>query len=230
MKKVNEIFFDVHGLTSTSVSHLADIGQEVIAGHEAKLKNLSFVTAKVDIVGSASESGKTVNVGYGEDMLEQICPLLEDIAQMNAFCAWMREAVKAKDKELKTVSALSFENWCENNGVSIPFQPECPKVDETEIIGSMSIKERNLYFQLEATTATIGKYIHPGGVFASAREELQNKLVKPYQADGSGKDMLIYAYAPSVTPERVEEVFFELQKRHRQSKRELNKMKFFIKR
>ena len=77
--------------------------------------------------------------------------------------------------------------------------------------------------------ATIGKYIHPGGAFSAAREELQNKMVKPYSTDGNGKDTLIYAHTPSVNPQKVEDVFFELQKWHRQNERELNRMKFAIK-
>lgn len=112
MEKANEIFFSEHGLTSTSASHLADLAQEVIAGNEAKLKNMTFVTSKVDIVGQASESGKNVCVGYDENMLNQVRPILEEIASMNAFCAWMREAVKAKDKELEQVVNLTFEDWC----------------------------------------------------------------------------------------------------------------------
>jgi hypothetical protein len=230
MNAINEIFFDNHGLTSTSASHLADLAQEVIAGCEAKLKNLTFVTTKVDIVGSASESGKTVNIGYDEKMLEQVRPLLEEIASMNAFCAWMREAVKAKDKELKRVINLTFEEWCSDKKIEIPSRPEYPeKTKETDIIAQLNIKERNRYFQLEAVAATIGKYIHPGGAFSVAREELQNKMVKPYSTDGNGKDTLIYAHTPSVNPQRVEDVFFELQKWHRQNERELNKMKFAIK-
>ena len=110
MNNINEIFFDNHGLTSTSASHLADLAQEVIAGNEAKLKNMTFLTTKVDIVGSASESGKTICVGYDGNMLAQVRPLLEEIASMNAFCAWMREAVKAKDKELKRVANLHLKN------------------------------------------------------------------------------------------------------------------------
>ena len=77
--------------------------------------------------------------------------------------------------------------------------------------------------------STIGKYIHPGGQFSSAREELQNGIMKPYSTDGNGKDTLIYAHVPSVDPQKVEDVFFELQKWHRQNERELNKMKFAIK-
>jgi hypothetical protein len=57
MEKVNEVFFSEKGLTSTSASHLADLAQETILGNETKLKNISFITTKVDIVGSLSESG-----------------------------------------------------------------------------------------------------------------------------------------------------------------------------
>lgn len=61
---------------------------------------------------------------------------------------------------------------------------------------------------MEAIAATIGKYIHPGGQFSSAREELQNRIMKPYSTDDNGKDTLIYAHVPSVDPQKVEDVFF----------------------
>ena len=53
--------------------------------------------------------------------------------------------------------------------------------------------------------------------------------MKPCEADGDGKDTLIYSYIPSVSQEKVEEVFFELQKLHRQNERELNRIKFALK-
>ena len=89
MEKVNEVFFSEKGLTSTSASHLADLAQKTVLGNEAKLKNMSFITTKVDIVGSLSESGKTVSLGYDEKGLSEVKGLLEEIAEMNAFCAWM---------------------------------------------------------------------------------------------------------------------------------------------
>lgn len=212
MEKVSEVFFSEHGLTSTSASHLADLAQEVIAGNEAKLKNMTFLTTKVDIVGSASESGKTICVGYDENMQAQVHPLLEDTASMNAFCAWMREAVKAKDKELKRVANFTFKEWCTLQGVENTFQSILSEGnDGNRYHCSNEYQGRNRYLQLEAIAATIGKYIHPGGQFSSAREELQNRIMKPYSTDGNGKDTLIYAHVPSVDPQKVEDVFFELQ-------------------
>ena len=64
MKKVNEVFFGNHGLTSTSANHLANIAKEKIVSNEAKLKNLNFVTTTVDIVGSEPRlSGKRISRG-----------------------------------------------------------------------------------------------------------------------------------------------------------------------
>ena len=48
MKKVNEVFFGNHGLTSSSANYMANIAKEKILSNEAKLKNLNFVTTTVD--------------------------------------------------------------------------------------------------------------------------------------------------------------------------------------
>lgn len=230
MERINEIFFGEHGLTSTSATHLANIAQETIVSHEEKLRNLNFVTTKVDIVGSPVHSEKTVNIGYDEAFLGQIKSVLEEIAEMNAFCAWVREAVKAKDKELKAIDEMAIDIWCEKNGFELAEEPIRPgRIYENDIIAKMNIKERNEYYQLEAIAATIGKCIHNEGPLSSARKELQNKVVKPFSTEGSGQEMLIYSHKPSVEPQKVEDIFFELQKWHRSNEQQLNKIKFDIK-
>ena len=79
-------------------------------------------------------------------MLNQVRPPLEDIASMNAFCAWMREAVKAKDKVLKLVTNLTFEEWCALQGIKFSSNPPYPEdFTETDVIAQMNIKERNRY-------------------------------------------------------------------------------------
>ena len=230
MEPINEIFFGEHGLTSTSATHLANIAQETIVSHEEKLKNLNFVTTKVDIVGSPTHSEKMVNIGYDEAFLGQIRSILEEIAEMNAFCAWVREAVKAKDKELNAIDEMDIDVWCEENGFELAKEPIRPRrIYENDIIAKMNVRERNEYYQLEAIAATIGKCIHKEGPLSSARKELQNKMVKPFSTEGSGHEMLIYSHVPSVEPQKVEDIFFELQKWHRSNEQQLNKIKFDIK-
>lgn len=230
MEAINEIFFGEHGLTSTSANHLANIAKETVAINEEKLKSLNFVTTKVDIIGSSENSGKVVCIGCDESFLCQIKDLLAEIAEMNAFCAWIREAIKAKDKELAVIDKMNLNSWCKQNGRTFAIEPSQPaKVSEEDIIAQMDIKERNEYYRLEAIAATIGKCIHNDGAFSQARKKLQEKSSNPISTEGNGKDMLIYSYAPSIEPSKVETMFFELQKWHRTNEAQLNKIKFDIK-
>ncbi|MBR1556709.1 MAG: hypothetical protein IJ647_02940 [Prevotella sp.] len=229
MKKVNEVFFGEHGLTSTSANHLANIAQEKIVSNEAKLKNLNFVTATVDIVGSPANSGKVINRGYDEAQLSEVHGLLSEIADMNAFCAWIREAIKAKESELNNATVKSFEEWMKENELENK-RPDYEEVSADDIMAEMTVKERNEYFRLEAVAATIGKYIHKDGVYSVAREELHNRLMKPYSTEGTGKQTLIYSYTPSIDQQKVEDLFFELQKWHRSNEQKLNRIKYNIRR
>ena len=222
MKKVNEVFFGNHGLTSTSANHLANIAKEKIVSNEAKLKNLNFVTTTVDIVGSPADSGKTISRGYHEEELAEVRTLLSEIADMNAFCAWIREAIKAKEAEIKNVTERDFDDWLKENGLRLERPTTGVKPTEDDIIEEMNIRERFEYLQLEATAATIGKYIHPDGVFSNAREELHNRIMKPYSTEGTGKETLIYSYVPSIDQQKVDDLFFDLQKWHRTNEQHLD--------
>ena len=228
MKKVNEVFFGEHGLTSTSANHLANIAQEKIVSNEAKLRNLNFVTTTVDIVGSPADSGKVINKGYDEAQLGEIRGLLAEIADMNAFCAWIREAIRAKDSELEDVTDMSYEEWLKENNL----ENERPVLEDDvtidDIKAEMNIKERNEYFHLEAIAATIGKYIHKDGIYSAARQELHNRLMKPYSTEGTGKETLIYQHTPSLDQQKVEDLFFDLQKWHRTNEASLNRIKYNI--
>ena len=230
MKKVNEVFFGPPGLTSTSANYMANIAKEKIVSNEAKLKNLNFVTTTVDIVGSPADSGKTISRGYKEEELAEVRTLLSEIADMNAFCAWVREAIKAKEAEIKDVTERSFDDWLKENGLSLERPVSAANPTEDDIMEEMNIRERNEYLQLEATAATIGKYIHPDGVYSKAREELHNRTMKPYSTEGTGKETLIYSYVPSIDQQKVDDLFFELQEWHRTNEQQLNRIKYEIKR
>ena len=228
MKKVNEVFFGEHGLTSTSANHLANIAQEKIVSNEAKLRNLNFVTTTVDIVRSPADSGKVINKGYDEAQLGEIRGLLAEIADMNAFCAWIREAIRAKNSELEDVTDMSYEEWLKAN--NLENERPVPEDDVTidDIKAEMNIKDRNEYFHLEAIAATIGKYIHKDGIYSAARQELHNRLMKPYSTEGTGKETLIYQHTPSLDQQKVEDLFFDLQKWHRTNEASLNRIKYNI--
>ena len=164
MKKANEVFFGGHGLTSTSANHLANIAQEKIVSNEAQLKKLNFVTTTVDIVGSPADSGKVINKGYDETQLGEIRGLMSEIADMNAFCAWIREAIRAKEAELNNITAKSYEDWLEEN--ELENNRPIPEADATtdDIMAEMTVKERNEYFHLEAVAAHLRCALQTGRI------------------------------------------------------------------
>ena len=181
-------------------------------------------------MGSPADSGKTISQGYKEEELAEVRTLLSEIADMNAFCAWVREAIKAKEAEIKDVTERSFDDWLKENGLSLERPVSAANPTEDDIMEEMNIRERNEYLQLEATAATIGKYIHPDGVYSKAREELHNRTMKPYSTEGTGKETLIYSYVPSIDQQKVDNLFFELQVWHRTNEQQLNRIKYDIKR
>ena len=61
---------------------------------------------------------------------------------------------------------------------------------------------------------------------SDARKELKDKLQHPHEVDGKGRDALIYTYTPTVNVAEVDNVFFELQKKHREVQAQLNAMKY----
>ena len=232
MQKKNEVFFGKHGITSTSANHLANIAKELIADNEAKLKNITFVTTTIDIVGTATP-GKAISRGYTEEQLGEVRRLIEEIAAMHAFCAWVREAIKAKEEELNLVAEKDYALWEQEAGLE-PLESTSRRrrynpVDEDDIISEMNIRERNEYYRLEAYAAAIGQYIHGEGALATAREALHTAVMKPYSTEGAGADTIIYAHTPSVEESKVDDVFFDLQKWHRENERELNRIKYAIK-
>ena len=86
--------------------------------------------------------------------------------------------------------------------------------------------ERNRYYELETLAAVIGEAIHPGGSLANAREALEHRLQAPNEVKGNGRDALIYTYTPTVAPETVDDLYFSLQKLHRETQASLNSIKF----
>lgn len=225
------VFFKKEGeegiaLTSTSANHIANLAKEYIQGVETQLNNVSFFSVEVALVSSTG-GANTIHVGENPEILGSLQSMLEGVAQAKSLIAWLREGIKAKESLMKGLQTISLEDWCKENGIT---KPEAPAYDhvltESEYYASLPIKERNRYYQLETEAAVIGAYIHPNGSLSNARKELKDKIQHPHQVDGKGRDALIYTYTPTVGVADVDDVFFELQKKHREVQAQLNAMKY----
>ena len=225
------VFFKKEGeegvaLTSTSANHIANLAKEYIQGVETQLNNICFFNVEVALVGSAG-GANTIQTGETSEVLNNLQSLLEGVAQAKSLIAWLREGIKAKENLMKDLQTIRLEDWYKESGIAEPETPDYGHVlTEMEYYASLPIKERNRYYQLETEAAVLGKYIHPDGHLADARKELKDKLQHPHKVDGKGRDALIYTYTPTIDVVEVDNVFFELQKKHREVQAQLNAMKY----
>lgn len=225
MKK-DMIFFTSEGagLTSTSANHVANLAKEMIRNIEIGLGELQFYSTSVALIGGGVAN--SLDTGAVVEDVESVPDRLHNIAEAKSLIAWLREAIKARERLLNEVRDMSLSKWCEQEGEKIPEQPRLGEsLTEDDYWASRPMAERCHYYELETLAATLGKAIHPGGALADAREQLQQRLKKPNQVVGDGRDTLIYTYTSSVDAKIVEDVYFRLQKQYRDAQARLNILK-----
>lgn len=227
MKK-DYIFFAADGnsgLTSTSANHIANMAKEMIRGLEASLDSLVLYSTAVALIGT--DSADTLSIGAKETDLVAVEGKLLTVAKAKSLIAWLREAIKAKERLIAEAEAMTAEEYARSQGIELPKEPEQkPALTEDDYYASLTLAERNRYYELETLAAVLGKAIHPDGSFANAREALDQRVQHPREVKGDGRDTLIYSYTPTVKPEAVEEVYFVLQRQYREVQSRLNAMKF----
>lgn len=221
----NSVFFSENGLTSTSANHVANLAKEYVQNIEKDLNNTSFVNTSVTLIDS--NNNVTTSIGNDATFLELVETKLNKISDAKSLIAWLREALKAKENLQAELNRLSLADWVKiEKNETLPEYPERDNyMTEDDYYASLNIKDRNRYYMLETQAAVYGKYIHPSGAFSKAREELSDKLNRPHEVKEDGRDTIIYNYNPSVEQSKVEDLFFKLQKDHRQVQAQLNGMK-----
>lgn len=217
----NSSFFGTEGLTMTSANHIANLAKEFTKASERALNSVSFIETKLTIIGS--DTVQPIHTGWCDAALGHITENLKVVYEANSLIAWLREAIKAYDKHVKSIEAQTLEEYCQECGVALPEEP-CRETSITkeEYIETLTIKERNKILMLQAQAAVYGKYIHPEGPFAGARAELMEKLANETEVKGNGRDTLLYHYKPTADAMKVEDCFYQLQKAYRATQAELN--------
>ena len=218
---MNNVFFSENGLTSTSANHIANLAKEYVQDIESRLANIKLYKSEVALIGT--ETRNLLSDGWGNAAISEIADLLGTVTEAKSLIAWLREAIKARSQEINKAEAITIEDWAAELGITLPEYPKrADTVTDDDIIAEMSIKERNRIFALQTKAATFGKYVHPDGNFARARKDLMKRQSEPVEVHGEGRDAMFYYYTPSCDEENVEDVFFALQKVHRETQAELN--------
>ena len=217
----DKIFFGEQGLTSTSCNFIANLCKELYQATEAALNSMVFYTTTVKLMGSST----TDMLKEGVTTVKDIPEALKMVAELKNLIGWCREAISAKERLIKEAQNGGYEYY----GIEIPKSPEREDyISSDDVIAEFNIKQRNRYYYLEAFCATIGQYIHPGGVYATERDQLQKIIHEPNTVSGSGRDALLYSRKPSLDPQEVEDTFMSLQQTYREYQAELNSIKHDI--
>ena len=217
----DKIFFSEQGLTMTSANHISNLCKEAYRSLEEQLGSIIFFTTTVQLLGGGEErllrSGLTTTSDIEKNMVH--------IAKLKSLIAWLREAIKAKERLINEINDSTFKDY----GIEVPEAPQSVSpLTEDEYISTWNIKKRNRYYFLETLCATIGQYIHKGGAYAMAREALQEALNEPHTLKGEGRDAILYSCTPSLSAEEVEDTYMHLQNTYREYQAELNSFKHEI--
>lgn len=222
------VFLGNKGLTSTEANHYANMAKEITEASTKYLSNMRFYSTYIESLSGTSK--KLMSQGLTTLDAESHIKL---IASMNTFCAWVREAIKEKDGMLKELDLISLETWAFNNNIELPeapiMIPGSIAPSEYSIINTWSAEKRLKYLSLEATAATIGKYIHPNGAISQAREEFHTAVSNPIKKEVLSSEIILYSNVPTISENSVEEFFMNLQNEHRKFEKELNSLKSELK-
>ena len=221
-------FFAENGLTSTSANYYCNMAKETARKIKNTLENVRFYSETVNVIGMPD--GGTVSNGITADKLDVIKSGLDCLSKLNAFTAFMREAIKEKERLYKEASnwvdEKAEEDFRERMDAHRLAEPDSPKyITEEDVKKSWTVGEQEKYLSLEAEAAAYGKYIHEDGSISMARIDLMDKISNPRCVQVNGRDTIFHNYEPTVSESDVDDFFFDLQAHYREVQAELNGMK-----
>ena len=221
-------FFGEDGITSTSANHIANLAKEAVRNCQEKLASVSFYEETISLIGNKEQT--TVHNGLDIAGLLSLPKLVETISQAHSLIAFLREAIKEKERKMKEA-----QEWTDSDEderlrkegaelmLSKPVKEKYPT--EEQIKQTWSVGEQEKFLSLEAEAAALGKFIHEDGFLSMARIDLMHKLENPSSVKLNGVDTIIHRFLPTVSINDVNEMYNGLQKRYRSVQAELNGMK-----
>lgn len=221
--ETNSVFFGEKGLTSTSAQHIKDMAGHMNENLKEQLNGIRFVMEEVKLLGSQSK--EVLVKGWDAAQLEQVENILDTIVQAQALQAWLGEALQVKNMLSQHIQRYDFTTWMRDNELELPSTNFVELLSEAEWLNSLDIKTRNRYLTLQTICAVYGQFIHPKMPMDKAKKYLQTRLNEPVEVTGSGRDSLVYYFTPSVDQAKVDEVYYQLQAKHRAAQAEFNKLK-----
>ena len=119
--KADYIYFGDGGMTSTSANHAANMAKESVRHLMDELAGVSFYGTTVSLLSSGA-GAKQSKVGNTAEQLDGTYDKLKTIGEAHALIAWLREAIKARERLLAEVKSMTLAGYCKTvlGGVEIP--------------------------------------------------------------------------------------------------------------
>lgn len=214
------------GMTSTSANKLANLAKERNREDMLLVENVRFFSNVMTLMVNPSEK-ITMSEGLegSPEEFKKIKGALLRTARFNAFIAWIREAISAKDLMINETKSLSLNSWCKKQGIEYPKTPE-NNIEEDLVKGRASAKitidDMAKFFVAEAKASVLGQAVHKDGSIDKARRALIDARLNPTEREGSGQDTVIVTKLPTATNEDVTDFYMSLQSDWRQAESEVN--------
>ena len=118
--KADYIYFADAGMTSTSANHVANMAKESVKNLADELSGVSFYGTKISLLSGGE--AKQSKVGNTAEQLDKTYDSLAYIGEAHALIAWLREAIKARERLLAEVKAMTLADHCKDvlGGVDVP--------------------------------------------------------------------------------------------------------------
>lgn len=217
------------GMTSTSANKLANLAKEHNREDMLLIQNVRFYNEVMTLLVNPSEK-VTISEGLigTQEEFDKLRDALLRTARFNAFIAWVREAISAKEALISEVNDTTLTAWCRKQGVKYPDEPELDideTMQETRAAAQATVDEMARYFVNQSLASVLGQAIHPEGPIDEARRTLIEASMTPSTTEGYGKDIVIKTKETTATPDSVTAFYMALQSEWRHAEAAVNEAK-----
>ena len=133
------------------------------------------------VLSKVNNFSKTVKVDNISHTLQAGCPIpsdtisiIEEIGSLQATQAFLMENIKAKDRVIREIQASRYVSKPRPEMESYDAPALFKQVDEEWGWEQLDEGDINEYYDMEAKSAAIGKFIHKDGKLTKLRNELPN--------------------------------------------------------
>ena len=221
----NDIYFGEDGMTSTSAQHVSAMANVMVQDVKQHIMGLRLYEKSIRVIGDVECKVEEVN-----NTLPEISDGVKQICKANALIAWLREAVKEREKAQQYVQDMTLDKWMELEGIEKPTSPQPPMMPKinfqdynTILETGLTVKEYNRFVELSSALAVYGEMIHDKGLLTRQKNELARIMQNPTEVKESGRDTIITTYKVDVNISAdIDNLYTELQSEYRKLQAEKN--------